>query len=250
MSGSPWNARSPSSPIAGCSLPPAKASNSSRDSHTSMIPQPPSIGPAEWKISPGGGLPSTFMWPWIASYCSWVPPSNLSLRPTAIASPLSRGPRASLVPGSRRCMRIGASRPCALDPRDGLDVVPVRVEHEGAVVALRVLRAQGRGAVVGATGRERLLVEGLHLLHALGSERDVHRRADGIVGRDREGMLAAGVAELDLVRQHVARQGLGQTERGQRPFVEGPAARKVADPDREVIDRRTLCCHPSPMSTR
>src|SRR5436305_9639511 len=85
MSGAPWNARSPSSPIAGCRRPEANVSNAARDSHTSITCQPSSIGPAKWKIIPAGGFSLIPMWPWTASYCACVPPVNLSLRPMAMS---------------------------------------------------------------------------------------------------------------------------------------------------------------------
>jgi len=56
---------------------------------------------------------------------------------------------------------------------DGLDVVAVGVEDEGAVVAGVVERARARSAVVGATGGERGGVEGVDRVAIAGGEGDV-----------------------------------------------------------------------------
>jgi hypothetical protein len=56
---------------------------------------------------------------------------------------------------------------------DGLDVVAVGVEDEGAVVAGVVDRAESRGAVVRATGGNGRSVEGVDLLGVANAEGDV-----------------------------------------------------------------------------
>src|SRR3954451_6477031 len=61
---------------------------------------------------------------------------------------------------------------------DDLDVVPVRIEHERAVVALVVDRALARRAVVLVARRERRGVEGAH-----------------------RGVLTRGAREVDVLRQ-------------------------------------------------
>jgi hypothetical protein len=56
---------------------------------------------------------------------------------------------------------------------DGLDVVAVRVEHEGSVVPGVVDLADAWPAVVLATGRERSRVEGVDRFAVLGRDADV-----------------------------------------------------------------------------
>src|ERR1700733_1713220 len=88
-----------------------------------------------------------------------------------------------------------AASPSAVE--HGLDVVPVGIEHEGAVVALAVVRPRAGRRVFAPAGGQRSGMEGLHLLDRVGREGDVDRGADAVVGRDREVHLL-GAAELDL----------------------------------------------------
>src|SRR5262245_66159677 len=72
---------------------------------------------------------------------------------------------------------------------DGFDIVPIRVIHEGGVVARPVVPIAGLAIVLRARG-ERGLVEGFDLTAVLRFERDV-RRHDRLVLRDPEvGVLA------------------------------------------------------------
>src|SRR5215210_1068138 len=57
---------------------------------------------------------------------------------------------------------------------DGLDVVAVRIQHEGPVVARVVELADAGRAVVGAAGGERRRVERVDRLAVLDPERNVH----------------------------------------------------------------------------
>jgi hypothetical protein len=79
----------------------------------------------------------------------------------------------------------------------GFDVVPVRVEDIGGVVAGVVLRPDARHAVVAGAGRERNVVEAIDGLSALGLERDV-RTSDRV---------AAPNAEVEAVLVRVVRDG-------------------------------------------
>src|SRR3954470_16818656 len=69
---------------------------------------------------------------------------------------------------SPRCLRqIRAARvapPPSRRMADGFDIVPVGVEHEGAVVVRVVMRARPGWTVVAAAGGQRRAVELVHLL--------------------------------------------------------------------------------------
>src|SRR5712675_629438 len=56
---------------------------------------------------------------------------------------------------------------------DGLDIVTVQVEHEGAIVARVVVRPQTRCAIVLAAGCERGAIESIDRGAVLGHEGDV-----------------------------------------------------------------------------
>src|SRR4030095_3679728 len=73
-----------------------------------------------------------------------------------------------------------------------LDVVPVRIEHESAVVVRVIVLPESGRAVIATAGRERGLVEGIDLCARLGAKRHVDRRngrralADPEVGLPRD----------------------------------------------------------------
>src|SRR6059058_5465228 len=70
-----------------------------------MIPQPPSIGPDEWKISPFGGVRSALIWSCPLSNCAWLIPGSLIRMPTAMLPSFSREDRpypANLLAATRR----------------------------------------------------------------------------------------------------------------------------------------------------
>src|SRR5580765_4827193 len=85
----------------------AKASKSARDSQKSMIPQPPSIGPDEWKMRPAGAVWSGLMASCAVSNCSCVIPGSLIRMPMATVGsfPLFAGWLQTLRRGSRACSR-------------------------------------------------------------------------------------------------------------------------------------------------
>jgi len=84
----------------------------------------------------------------------------------------------------RWCWRLGGlaalpQRARSLLPvHHRLDVVPVRVQHERAVILGMVVRPHPRRPEVLASGLESRLVKGLHLGAAARGERDVRRRDD------------------------------------------------------------------------
>ena len=136
----------------------------------------------------------------------------------------------------------GEYRPLALKlatgaVADGLDVVAVGVEDEGAVVAGVVDRARAGCAVVGAAGRQRGGVEGVDGLAVGCGEGELGAADCGTAaGVDPEvglGAVLALAAEADraLELHHAA-----DPERRQRRFVEGLAARVVADLDPDVVE--------------
>src|ERR1039458_1203281 len=70
--------------------PAAKLSNCERDSQKSSTPQPPSIGPDAWKISPSGSSTRGLIAASSLSNCSASTPASLMRIPTAITAPLFR----------------------------------------------------------------------------------------------------------------------------------------------------------------
>lgn len=79
---------------------------------------------------------------------------------------------------------------------DGPDVVPVGIEHEGAVIVRMVvrtiMRADAGRPVVAATGRHRRLVAGIDRGAVLCENRDMHRLVQRAFAADPEIRLAAG----------------------------------------------------------
>src|SRR4051794_33022072 len=115
---------------------------------------------------------------------------------------------------------------------DDLDVVPIRVEHEGAVVARVIDRALARGSVVLVPRRERGGVEGAHRGVLLRGEREVDvLRERPLVPDEREAVVRAG-------QLHAARVIVRQAEPGVRRDrrVEAPGGLRVTDADPEVVD--------------
>src|SRR2546421_6649831 len=85
---------------------------------------------------------------------------------------------------------------------NGFDVVPVRIEHECAVVVRVIVRARTRSTVVPATRCDRSLVEGVDLLARLGSEGNVNWRLVGSVLPDPEVRLRRDTEALELLPFH------------------------------------------------
>ena len=84
---------------------------------------------------------------------------------------------------------------------DGLDVVAVGVEDEGAVIGGVVERAGAGGAVIGAAGGEGGGVEGVDLLGAANAEGDVGAAGGGAAaGIDPEEGLGAVLGLLAKAR--------------------------------------------------
>src|SRR5690349_10935608 len=77
-------------------------------------------------------------------------------------------------------------RPSRRVMADGLDVVPVRVEDEGAVIVLMVMWPDARSAIVAPTRRYRRLVEGIDSRAVLGTEGDMCLGHSGLSGADPE----------------------------------------------------------------
>ena len=141
----------------------------------------------------------------------------------------------------RRVPAAGLSAQPADAVADGLDVVAVGVEDEGAVVAGVVDRARAGGAVVGAAGGEGGGVEGVDRASVLRTPKATW--APLTTGRPREWIQKKGFGPmLGLVAEAGGRLGeLHQQrdpERLQRRFVEGLAARVVADLDADVVEHR------------
>ena len=121
-----------------------------------------------------------------------------------------------------------------------LDVVPVGVEHEGAVVVRVVVRAQTRRTVVLAARRKRGLVERIDGRAVLRGDCDVHGFVQAAFAADPEVRLAAGAeaeaAGLGVVLvllhfhdQHVA-------ERRQRLLVKCLGTCVVRYREADVVD--------------
>ena len=116
---------------------------------------------------------------------------------------------------------------------DGLDVVAVRVEDEGAVVVRVVDLADTRSAVVGPAGGERGGVEGVNQVASIHAERHVDARLRAAVSlRDpEEGKVVPKPADLgDRLHDHA------QPERLERALVEGPAGLVVGDVQSDVVE--------------
>ena len=118
---------------------------------------------------------------------------------------------------------------------DGLDVVAVGVEHEGAVVVGVVDLAHARPAVVRRAGLERGGVEGIDGLTILGRERHVHAAVGPPIalGDPEEGELAA---KSPHVRSRLHHQLHPEWREGL--LVEGLAALVVAHIQTDVVESR------------
>src|SRR3954447_8271218 len=115
---------------------------------------------------------------------------------------------------------------------DDLDVVPVRVEHERAVVARVIDRALARRAVVLVARRQRGGVERAHRGVLARGERDVDMlRERPLVPDEREAVVCAGELHAAGLVVHQAQAGV----RGDRR-VEAPGGLRVADADPQVVD--------------
>jgi hypothetical protein len=111
---------------------------------------------------------------------------------------------------------------------DGLDVVAVRIEHEGRVVT-RVVGALARRAVVAPAGVEGGAVEGLHNVGPGSLERQVDTRHRAI-----------GAIDVELVGVEVVfafDEGVLPADRCEHRTVETPARVEVRDPQVHVVDQ-------------
>src|SRR4051794_34394671 len=136
----------------------------------------------------------------------------------------------------QRTMIVLTSRACgwssALVVVDDLDVVPVRVEHERAVVARVIDRALARSAVVLVAGSERGGVERAHRGVLARAEREVDMLGERpLVADEREAVVGAG-------QLHAAGVVVCQAEPGVRGDrrVEAPGRLRVADANPQVVD--------------
>src|SRR3954465_5268139 len=115
---------------------------------------------------------------------------------------------------------------------DDLDVVPVRVKHERAVVARVIDRALTRRAVVLVARGERGGVERAHRGVLPGRQREVDvLRERPLVADEREAVIRAGQLHAAWLVVRQAQPGV----RGDRR-VEAPGGLRVADADPQVVD--------------
>lgn len=108
------------------------------------------------------------------------------------------------------------------------DVVAIRVEHKGSVVA-RVVRALTRWSVVLATCAERGPVESLNggAIGGLEGEMDA---GDVVIGRIDEQLV--GVEKIGTLLHKV-----GPTQRGEHCAVEAFAGREIRDAQMNMIEQ-------------
>src|SRR3954471_3089081 len=123
-----------------------------------------------------------------------------------------------------------------------LDVVPVRIEHKGAVVIRVIVRADGGSAVVPSACCDGGLIEGIDARAVLGDDRDVHRAIEPALAADPKVRLAVGAETgglclllllLHLHEQHVAK-------RSERTLVKGLGSRVVRYREAYVVDHAQL----------
>src|SRR3954451_13281073 len=124
-----------------------------------------------------------------------------------------------------------------------LDVVAVRVEHEGAVIGRVIMRPNAGRPVVAPARRDRRLVELVHRGAVLCQDRDMHRLVQRALAADPEirlavgaeagGRIVSGLLLRDLHDQAVA-------ERGQCLGVERLGALIVGDRESHMVDHRNL----------
>src|SRR5688500_2717375 len=89
-------------------------------------------------------------------------------------------------PGRRRQLRRLFSCASPRTVADGLDVVTIRVEHEGAVVAGMIVSANARTAIVAAAGGDGRGIERLDECARAHAERDMNWRNVRFAARDPE----------------------------------------------------------------
>lgn len=123
-----------------------------------------------------------------------------------------------------------------------LDVVPVRIEHERAVVAVRILGPRAWRSVVSPSSFERGRVESIDLLAPVRHKSDVNRRARPIRGRNCE-VVCLLKAERNLLGAFSPRPDLGKPERRKRTTVELTTSGKIAHPNTDVVDHYTAPWH-------
>src|SRR5438876_7916524 len=117
--------------------------------------------------------------------------------------------------------------------QDGLDVVPVRIEQEGGVVAAAglgaVLLAHPGPAVVAVAGLDPGAVEDIHLVPRARDERDMRRPARLLP-------LAGPDDEVRVLRAALVLPERRDPERREDGSVEGLARLGVADGQRHVVE--------------
>ena len=122
---------------------------------------------------------------------------------------------------------------------DRLDIVPVGIEREGAVIVRMIMRADAGRTVVPAAGRECGLVECIDRRAVLGDDGDVNGPVQAAFAADPEIRLAAGPearggkAFLGFLRDF---HDQNVSERRQRFGVKCPGASVIGDWESDVID--------------
>src|SRR5687768_9282094 len=157
-------------------------------------------------------------------------------------------PRASGRPRARGRARPDARGRRGASPRvrawssvvvHDLDVVPVRVEHEGGVIARVVDGSLAGGAVVAVAGRGGVAMEAVDRLVVRRREREMDVLGRALAGDDREG--SADARELRPVAELAAD---AETGRGPDRLVEARRGVDVGDADPEVVDVPALAQRP------
>src|SRR5947209_8490638 len=121
---------------------------------------------------------------------------------------------------------------------DRLDIVPVQVEHEGAVVVRMIMRANAGRAVVLPAGRQRRVVECVDAGAILHRNRDVQGMIQSALAADPEAGLTARTEArrpaLVFVLLHFHDQCVA--ERRERLLVERFGARVIGNRKADVVE--------------
>ena len=116
---------------------------------------------------------------------------------------------------SSYCLCFDSSRRSVTD---SLDIVPIGIEYEGAVVIGMIVRANAGSTVVSSAGRNRRVIEGIDCSAALGEDRDVKRLVEPAFTADPEIRFAVR-SEAGRHRHHRSWSRVG---RHQEQFLLGP----------------------------